>query len=128
MLVQCNAPAVLAPQLAHDSERLVQVSLECLRNISDVPTDANRFDLLRSLLRLFGHRNQKVIRYTLDILANLCANNKINKVSRFTELNNYRLLREMAYSDKHSTIYRNISFVKKISYLHSIQLLSIRNE
>ncbi|KAJ1357314.1 Bar-1p [Parelaphostrongylus tenuis] len=79
MLVQCNAPAVLAPQLAHDSERLVLVSLECLRNISDVPTDANRFDLLRSLLRLFGHRNQKVTRYTLDILANLCANNKINK-------------------------------------------------
>ncbi|WKY14702.1 hypothetical protein Q1695_000322 [Nippostrongylus brasiliensis] len=79
MLVQCNAPAVLAPQLAHDSERLVLVSLECLRNISDVPTDANRYDLLRSLLRLFGHRNQKVTRYTLDILANLCANNKVNK-------------------------------------------------
>ncbi|KHJ99630.1 Armadillo/beta-catenin-like repeat protein [Oesophagostomum dentatum] len=79
MLVQCNAPAVLAPQLAHDSERLVLVSLECLRNISDVPTDANRYDLLRALLRLFGHRNQKVTRYTLDILANLCANNKVNK-------------------------------------------------
>ncbi|KJH41129.1 Armadillo/beta-catenin-like repeat protein [Dictyocaulus viviparus] len=79
MLVQCNAPAVLAPQLAHDSERLVLVSLECLRNISDVPSDMNRFDLLRSLLRLFGHRNQRVTRYTLDILANLCANNKINK-------------------------------------------------
>ncbi|PIO71175.1 hypothetical protein TELCIR_06934 [Teladorsagia circumcincta] len=81
MLVQCNAPAVLAPLLAHDSERLVLVSLECLRNISDVPTDGNRFDLLRALLRLFGHRNQKVTRYTLDILANLCANNKVNKVS-----------------------------------------------
>ncbi|VDP14656.1 unnamed protein product [Heligmosomoides polygyrus] len=79
MLVQCNAPAILAPQLAHDSERLVLVSLECLRNISDVPTDANRYDLLRSLLRLFGHRNQKVTRYTLDILANLCANNRVNK-------------------------------------------------
>ncbi|KAK6061217.1 hypothetical protein COOONC_01114 [Cooperia oncophora] len=79
-LVQCNAPAVLAPQLAHDSERLVLVSLECLRNISDVPTNCNRYDLLRALLRLFGHRNQKVIRYTLDILANLCANNKVNKL------------------------------------------------
>ncbi|VDM75196.1 unnamed protein product [Strongylus vulgaris] len=79
MLVQCNAPAVLAPQLAHDSERLVLVSLECLRNISDVPTEANRCELLRALLRLFGHRNHKVIRYTLDILANLCANNKVNK-------------------------------------------------
>ncbi|XGW28564.1 hypothetical protein V3C99_008383 [Haemonchus contortus] len=79
MLVQCNAPAVLAPQLAHDSERLVLVSLECLRNISDVPTEGNRCDLLRALLRLFGHRNRKVTRYTLDILANLCANNKLNK-------------------------------------------------
>lgn len=86
MLVQCNAPAILAPQLAHDSERLVLVSLECLRNISDVPTDANRYDLLRSLLRLFGHRNQKVTRYTLDILANLCANNRVNKVGGNVEV------------------------------------------
>uniref|UniRef100_A0A1I7XVD7 Armadillo/beta-catenin-like repeat protein n=1 Tax=Heterorhabditis bacteriophora TaxID=37862 RepID=A0A1I7XVD7_HETBA len=78
-LVSNGAPTALAHHLTHASERLVLASLECLRNLSDVHSEANYSELLRGLLQLFGHRSLKVVRYTLDILSNMCANNKGNK-------------------------------------------------
>ncbi|CAD6189414.1 unnamed protein product [Caenorhabditis auriculariae] len=78
-VVASGAREVLAPLLSHDSDRLVVSSLECLRNLSDVPSRMEDEVLLHSLLMLLGVRTPVVMLYTVQIISNMCANNKMNK-------------------------------------------------
>ncbi|CAJ0935420.1 unnamed protein product, partial [Mesorhabditis belari] len=79
-LVGCGAHKTLCRMLTHGSPRVVNSALECLRNISDVSCeDSDCFPLLSTLLRFMGNENLKTVLYAVQIMGNMCANNKARK-------------------------------------------------
>lgn len=79
-LVAFGGRQILANLLSHGSPRLVQSTLETLRNISDVPSKIKEDLLLKSLLELVNSRNTTIRLYSAQIMSNLVANNRHNKV------------------------------------------------
>ncbi|MCP9264951.1 hypothetical protein DINM_020101 [Dirofilaria immitis] len=83
--VKCGGYDVLHKQLEHASQRLIISTLECIRNMSDVPTkDMDISPLLDKLLQLLGAMDPIVILYCIGILSNLLANNQMNKEFLFS--------------------------------------------
>ncbi|VDN83907.1 unnamed protein product [Brugia pahangi] len=84
-IVKCGGYDVLHKQLEHASQRLIISTLECIRNMSDVPTkDMDVSPLLNKLLQLLGAMDPIVILYCTGILSNLLANNQMNKEFLFS--------------------------------------------
>ncbi|VDM91657.1 unnamed protein product, partial [Onchocerca ochengi] len=84
-IVKCGGYDVLHKQLEHASQRLIISTLECIRNMSDVPTkDMDVSSLLNKLLQLLGAMDPIVILYCTGILSNLLANNQMNKEFLFS--------------------------------------------
>ncbi|KAM3727319.1 Beta-catenin/armadillo-related protein [Dirofilaria immitis] len=84
-IVKCGGYDVLHKQLEHASQRLIISTLECIRNMSDVPTkDMDISPLLDKLLQLLGAMDPIVILYCIGILSNLLANNQMNKEFLFS--------------------------------------------
>ncbi|VDM36528.1 unnamed protein product [Toxocara canis] len=79
-IINCGGYEVLHRQLEHASQRLITSTLECIRNMSDVPTnDLDVSSLLTKLLQLLGAVDPVVVLYCTGILSNLLANNQRNK-------------------------------------------------
>lgn len=79
-IVRCGGYEILPRQLEHASQRLITSTLECIRNMSDVPTkDIDVSMLLGKLLQLLGAVDPVVVLYCTGILSNLLANNQRNK-------------------------------------------------
>ncbi|KAK6114334.1 hypothetical protein QQG55_55580 [Brugia pahangi] len=84
-IVKSGGYDVLHKQLEHASQRLIISTLECIRNMSDVPTkDIDVSPLLNKLLQLLGAMDPIVILYCTGILSNLLANNQMNKEFLFS--------------------------------------------
>uniref|UniRef100_A0A914ZDK9 Uncharacterized protein n=1 Tax=Parascaris univalens TaxID=6257 RepID=A0A914ZDK9_PARUN len=79
-IISSGGYEVLHRQLEHASQRLITSTLECIRNMSDVPTkDLDVSMLLTKLLQLLGAVDPVVVLYCTGILSNLLANNQRNK-------------------------------------------------
>ncbi|MFH4973477.1 hypothetical protein AB6A40_000186 [Gnathostoma spinigerum] len=84
-IVRCGGYDVLHFQLEHASQRLVMSTLECIRNMSDVPCkDLDVSPLLTKLLQLLGAFDPVIVLYCTGILSNLLANNQRNKEFLFS--------------------------------------------
>lgn len=79
-VVLANGRFVLSELLQHSSHRLVRAAIECARNISDVRSTADDSQLLYACMQLLGGQDALIVLYVVDTLANMCANNKRNKV------------------------------------------------
>lgn len=100
-VVVSGARPILARLLEHESQRLVKLTLECLRIMSDVPSVYEDRRLLYALLRILGVRDQTISLYTVQIISNICANNKDNKeflVTSHAVENLLRVLKEEIYN------------------------------
>ncbi|CAJ0583947.1 unnamed protein product, partial [Mesorhabditis spiculigera] len=101
-LVGCGAHKILCRMLLHGSPRVLNSALECLRNISDVACeDVDCLPLLETLLRFLGNDNLKIVLYGVQIIGNMCANNKLRK-EHLVQMNAVNLLlRQLCMPSNH---------------------------
>ncbi|PAV74196.1 hypothetical protein WR25_08759 isoform D [Diploscapter pachys] len=103
-VVRAGGRRVLPRLMMHASPKLVHSALECLRNMSDVPSNGDDSEMLYACLQLMGSSNPVTTLYTAQIISNQCANNRINK--EFLVKNNavHSLIRVLAQCSTGSAV------------------------